>query len=182
MAKSETTDGPMAKIAARKRWIRDDVKKLMRLQRAIRKCQQNSSSATLIPRSPYSLFRLSDSIRALPRCEDNPDAFRRSSFSQLQEAMSTTFGNRRRSYKKPRRNAFVIRPYDDFRIDISALPSSAPDFEASSVTAECNSTFPLRTDPNLSEPDLRPIVTQVISESMKILRTGFSGLHLSDGK
>lgn len=180
-SKSETT--------SRRRWIRDDVKQLVRLERAIRQCQRNASSASISPVSPCLLqkaFRFTPTSASSFSPKHSPDrqASRRSSLPQPQEAIDLTFGNRRRSFKKQRRNAFVFRPQinEHFPYGMSAI-QNLDDFDASYATEDCSSSsFSMGTDHYRNNSSGGPSVVHFVHESMHLLKTDFSDLHLDDGK
>jgi hypothetical protein len=177
------------KKASRPRWTGDELKRLKRLEEAIRQCQHDTSS-TSIPR--LSTCFLQTAIRrpsatcASPKFQLKQKVSRRSSLPQLQEAISMTFGSRRKSAKKPRRNAFVIRPSTNPQSEKLPSLESVILFDGSSSTEERSSTFSLgNSDHYVNDwrlPSIDSTQTQVINEAIHILKDGFSDLHLGDGK
>jgi hypothetical protein len=93
-----------------------------------------------------------------------------------------TLCKEKRSLKKPRRNAFVIRPNVAFSYHLSALPRIDEFFDETSPVEDCShSVFSLSSEQPRNNPD-EDVSLGHVNETMRLLKDGFSDLRLGDEK
>jgi hypothetical protein len=179
------TQGCMSRTTSRTRmrWLKEDAKRFVRLERAIQQCQQMTSPASALPSTPCLLRQPFPSASRTPRTSGKlhhiEKVSRRSSLPQLQEAIPMSFRYERRKIKKPRRNAFVIRPTKIFPCCLFEVPIKDDFFDSSSTVQDCSYSFSLNLAPCLNGPD-DDVSLGHINDTMNVLKDGFSDLRLGD--